>query len=286
MLKQLISNDVLKYIEKSSFKFADSDIATIIYHSEISVAQKHWALQSVADRTEDMELRRQIAERIAYDMMCYERFASNDGGCFYETSAAKVAEHWDLDQATGHFASVELALSHAKSLGFAFSIRKFQIIGLCKNIIVPHGFINPRLCPDATFGGQNYQGESIADFRYSADGELKNFWTYEVTNEENAAVVDWGAKRFEWKFIRMPNPFEKGDIVRLTNSESIGIVATSQAEWQNFMRQVKDRKSVVDFSDASIVVEFQNGCHKHIQPIYLEKVVLTGGKSKCRKENL
>ena len=286
MLKQLISKYVLRYIEKTGFQFSDADVATIIYHSERSVPQKHQALQSVADRTEDVELRNQIAERIAYDRMCYERLAANDGGCFYETSVAESTENWDLDEATGHFASVELALSHARSLGFAFSIKKYQIIGLCKNIIVPHGFFNPRLCPDATAGVKAYKGEAIADFRYSADGELRNFWTYEVTDEENAAVDDWGAKRFECKFIRMPNPFEKGDIVRRINSEQIGIVATSQTEWHSFLQRVEEKKPVVDFFDASIVVEFQDGSHEHIQPIYLEKVEPTKGETTCSKENL
>lgn len=272
MLKQLISKDVWEYIEKTGFRFSDMDIATIIHHSELSIPEKQCALRSLADRTEDLDLRQQIAERIAYDKMCYERFASNDGSCFYQTSAAEVTERWDLDEATGHFSSVELALSHAKSLGIAFSIHKYQIIGLCESIIVPHGYINPRLCPEGTFEGRSYDGEPIAGFRYNADGELQSYWTYEVTNEENAAVDDWGAKRFEWKFIQMPNPFEKGDIVRLTNSEQNGIVATSQEEWQSFLRRVEERNLVVDFSDASIVVEFQEGSHGHIQPIYLEKV--------------
>ena len=286
MYELIRSKYMQDYIEKTGFRFADTDLATIIYHSNVSVTEKHRMWQAIADRTSNLDLRQQIAERIAYDNMCYDRFVSNDGSCFYETCAAEATEYWDLDDVTGHFTSVELALTHAQSLGFAFSIQKYQIIGLCENIIVPHGYFNPRLCPGATFDGKDYKGEAIAGFRYDADGELKSFWTYEVSNEEETAVEDWGAKRFEWKFIQMPNPFEKGDAVRLINKGNVGVVATSQEAWQSFLRRVEERKPVVDFSDASIVVEFQDGHHDHIQPIYLEMVESTEGGSKCNKENL
>lgn len=81
--------------------------------------------------------------------------------------------------------------------------------------------------------------------------------------------------QFERRFVKMPNPFEKGNIVRTTRDGRIGVVTTSQAEWRDFLRRAEEKGLDVDFSDASIIVEFQNADgswgHRHIQPIYLER---------------
>lgn len=93
--------------------------------------------------------------------------------------------------------------------------------------------------------------------------------------EEGALASASNAERFERRFVKIPNPFEKGDAVRATRSGRTGVVATSQAEWREFMRCVEENGLDVDFSDASIIVEFRkvdgSWGHQHIQPIYLER---------------
>lgn len=277
MINSIIPSATIRaYIQQTGFCFTDAELATIIYHSKQPLPVKHRYWKQLMAKTEDIALHQQIAERVAYDQKCCQLFSENDGSYFYETVIGETTEEWEQDDITGHFASLELAIEHAKGLGFSFSVRKYQIVGLCKNIIVPYGLFNPRLFPDSLSDTRPYRGESIAEFRYTAEGILQNFWTYEIPIEETVAVEDWGKIRFEWKFIRMPNPFEEGDCVRISGTDQEGVVATSQVEWNAFLHRVTEQHLIVDYSDASIVVDYSKGKdpydHNHIQPIYLEKL--------------
>ena len=81
--------------------------------------------------------------------------------------------------------------------------------------------------------------------------------------------------RFENAYMEIPNPFEKGDMVRVVGTDRYGMVRTSQAEWEEYkvrMHQMTGK----DFIDASITVDFLCGdgefSHDHINPIFLEKM--------------
>jgi hypothetical protein len=76
----------------------------------------------------------------------------------------------------------------------------------------------------------------------------------------------------------MEQPFERGDFVCLVGDKgSHGLVATSQAEWREFLAAVKAGKfKGADFIDSSITVDFvdeENRCiyHNHINPAFLER---------------
>lgn len=269
MIEKIIpSKYVQMYMSKENIQLQDIDLATIIYHAPLPVSQTHQLLKELATKTENPDLKKQIDQRLAYDQMSIERFLNNDGSCFYETYASD-------GNIIGHFATIDLAKNHALSLGTVFSVQKYQIIGLCKDIIVPHYAYNPRLFSKGTTGAQSYTGDAISGCRYDVAGQLLDCWSYEMTAEETAIIEDWGANRFEWRFVRLPNPFEYGDAVRSTNTNRMGVVRTSQDEWKQLLQTVEEGKLVCDYTDASITVEFpeKDGVHshEHIQPIYLEK---------------
>lgn len=277
MLKQLISKDVYEYVEKNEIRISDFDLATIIYQSEeISEPTKAQMMQELKDTTSDEKLRVQLEERIAYDKTRYERFIANDGSCVFTVEAAEGNERWDRDDVAGYFASVDLALEYGKQLGISFAINKYQIIGLCKEVITPKGSINPRLFPGAEWEQEPYAGDPIGRAKYSSNRELLSVSSYEMTHEEQDKVDDWGESRFEWHFPVLPNPFEVGDIVRIIGCERPGVIATSQEEWKAFLQRVSTQNLVVDFLDASLIVNFIDregkSYHGHIQPIYLEKI--------------
>lgn len=62
---------------------------------------------------------------------------------------------------------------------------------------------------------------------------------------------------------------------RLVGDSELGVVHTSQAEWSDFLEQVRNGL-FVDYSDSCITVEFLNKggelCHGHPSPFTLEKV--------------
>ena len=78
------SKDVQAYMQRTGFTFSDRDLATVIFQSDLPLAQRHEALEQLAQKSADSELCRQIGERIAYERRATERFAENDGRFLYQ----------------------------------------------------------------------------------------------------------------------------------------------------------------------------------------------------------
>lgn len=275
MIKQIISKDVLAYLEEQGRSLSDRELATIVYHADLSTPELLQSLAEVKNQTKDTELAQEIEERITYEQRCLERFRENDGSCFYETS---IVEENGTNTVTGHFATLALADEHAKQsddhLEKPFVIKKYQIVGLCEKVIVPIGHFNPRWHPNAVPALWDYDGGEISGCRYRADGSILKWWSMEL-QEEGHAIEDWGEHRFEDKFLDLPNPFQQGDIVHVMGKDNVGIVATSQGEYQKFMRHVEERKLPLDFLDWVVEVRLlreEGSCtHRHIPPVYLER---------------
>lgn len=233
------------------------------------------ALREFAVQTEDTALRRQIEERLAYETLLRERFESNDGSFFYV-----VAEIDGKDETTaGHYASAKAALVAGKAGGSPFCVSKYQLVDLRRKLITPQARFNPRMNFSPSVQVEPYFGRPVAEYHYDAGGVLQRYWSEETAPEERDRVEDWGAARFEDRFVLLPNPFELGDIVCMTDApEQVGVVETSQEGWRIFLERVRAKPWAEDFQDASITVEFlmENGefSHSHILPIFLDRVKL------------
>ena len=278
MLELIKSKYVREYVEKTGFKLSDMDFATIAYHSDLSIPEKHSKLREISNKTQDMQLKKQIEERLAFDEKSLRQFAENDGTCFYEVSARTTPEINAGVDTKGYFSSFEMAMECAKRQGVAVDINKYQLLDMCEKIILPFCSKYAYEVDEDDFGGNK-----IASFTYDANGTLESFWTYEMPKEERDKVgEDWGGTRFESRFMIMPNPFEKGDIVRelyADGNDKVGIVATSQDEWESdlqYIQELQEQKLVFNYVDTYFdVLFFENDgsfSKEHIAPIYLEKV--------------
>lgn len=249
---------------------SDRDIATIVWNFSDTPAKKYNALCKLLESSQDKALCLEIRQRIAYDKENLRRFHEYRDGYFY-AAHIYTAEYDDI---IGHFSSAELAKEYALRKNKPFCIGKFQIVGVRNSIIIPQGEPNPR--PEAVNGERfPYRGAPVSECSYNENGELLNHWGYEMSREETRAVDDWGIARFESRFVVLPNPFHRGDIVcTLKNPMDRGIVITSQNEWQELVAQSQKEDSILDICDASITVYFfkADGTydHEHIAPIQLD----------------
>lgn len=105
---------------------------------------------------------------------------------------------------------------------------------------------------------------------FNEDGEAVYF--YGIIPGDDGEPEDFN------DFIEVPNPFEKGDIVRIVGTERYGIIATSPKWWKSDMFKNEDpyRKDWGwGFYDAQIRVEFlcEDGTfsHDHVTPLRLER---------------
>ena len=275
-----ISKDVRKYMEVNDLEFTDFEKAALIFHSGSPVLKRLELLEQLAEETEDASLREQILVRLAYERENMEAFRNNTEGYVY---AVEAHEDGDEPSICGYFATANLAYAHGMKQGCKFRIEKYLIVGFNgQEAKKSKGYLNPNLMDEADMEEcvteHDYYGHSEAEAHYDKDGTLIFFWSDEIerSDEENISR-SYDLKRFENAFIFVPNPFETGDIVRLTSDhEGHGIVATSQLEWQAFLERVESgRAKWADFSDASIIVDFLQADgkigHDHINPAFLEK---------------
>ena len=272
-----ISKDVRAYMELNHLEFTDFEKAALIYHSGLPVLKRLRLLEQLAEKTEDASLREQILARLAYERQDLEAFRDNTEGYVFAVEARDDKEPYIC----GYFATADMAYAHGMKQRCKFEIQKFFIVGFNgREAKKMKDYFNPNLMREPDIERciieHDYCGFPEASARYGKDGTLEYFWSSEVerTDEERISM-SYDLARFENAFIPVPNPFERGDIVRLTTCrEGHGIVATSQREWKKLLERVKTWKSV-DFSDASITVDFlqDNGhiSHNHISPAFLEK---------------
>lgn len=277
---EFISKDVREYMEQNHLEFTDREKAALIYHSGLPVLEMLDRLEKLAETTEDASLREQIHKRLAYDRQDMEAFWNNAEGYVY---AVENREDEREPYNCGYFASADLAYAHGMKQGCKFIIEKHFIVGFNgREAKKSKGYFNPYLFEEMDIKEciteTAYDGWSEAAATYSKDGILEYFWSSEIErSDEEHISMSYDPARFENAFFPVPNPFEKGDVVRSTeHPEEHGIVATSQQEWKEFLERVESRRRKgVDFSDASITVDFleENGhfSHSHINPAFLEK---------------
>ena len=249
------SKDVRAYMQRTGFTFSDRDLASVIFQSDLPLAQRHEALEQLAQRSADSELCRQIGERIAYDRRAAERFAENDGRFLYQLLLAEEGVP------AGFFSQAAAAREAGLEKARPFSIHKYRF----------QDAAFPAVEAPTAVAGHGL----LAGMVYKADGTLSTCWSYEMSPEEEALVK--GPQRFEERFVALPNPFQRGDIVRLVEDPgTLGVVESSREDWDELVEAARAGSKKLDCFDATLQVEILNDDgtfgHDHISPLGLEWV--------------
>lgn len=271
-MMNFISKDMQKYMAENNLEFSDFEKAALIYNSALSVKEKHVALKRLAKETSDEALKQQIADRLNDDRRDMEAFMNNAEGYVYVVLKLNDRDKY-FGNEYGHFSDWQTACANGMALGCEFGIKKFRIIS-SENY--PSRKINPS--PDLYhLTHQEYEVFAWEDdlypqagFYFRSDGTLYHFWSSEIKREDKAVPDAWAKGRFENSPVRMPNPFEKGDIVRFMKTGKCGIVEMSKEEWSSV-----ERAKTGDFTDSELhVFLFDNdggADHCCLSPILLEK---------------
>lgn len=272
-----ISKDVKQYMEENSLDFSDFETAGLIYNSWLSIPERHKRLEELAAETKDANLRKQIMEILSVEKEDLRAFHENTEGFVYAVLAKE-----NYDAPCGYFATHELAYEHGLKLVCAFDIKKYQIVGQDgTEMKKSKSYWNPYLLAEEMSMEElveEFDGDGLtAWLGYTQEGILQNFWSKEIErSDEDHMKRIFDPNLFKNAFIHMPNPFERGDIVRLLPDGRRGVVNISQEEWLKFLENVDAGEfKVCDFADASLVVEcvYEEGyiSHSHVGPVFLEK---------------
>lgn len=273
-----ISKDVKKYMAEKALAFTDFERAALIFHSDLTINEKHIRLETLAERTTDKNLKTQITERIRVDREDIEAFYNNCEGFIFlaQVFGPKYAPEPDT---LGYFKTAKLAYAYAKKTGYEFTIEKQLIISDDTCPFRHKVYLNPKLFTEKSEDElvSELEENCCGKLTYNKNGDLIYFWNSEIDRGfRETTRLQYDDTRFENAFIAVPNPFERGDIVRCIRSGEIGVVFTSREENDaRIEKAMSGKMGVVDFFDSGITVDFltKNGdlSHNHISPAYLEK---------------
>ena len=262
MIDLIPSKDVREYIKKTGREFTDFEKAAIIYKLCLPYATKSKELQKIADNTKDDTLRNQISGYLKYNEESYQYFKEKTDGFVYAVQVHTSSPYSDTTHIDGYFANSELAYAHGKKQGCEFDILKYIVIRHDYRELIKssHLFDDRDVDKFLDKYDKNYPS---AEYKFDKNGNIKDFSSVEAPSDYEHHMIDMrDSSRIENAYVEMPNPFDKGDIVKLTTNDWHGIVVTSQAKW----KRLKSKETI-------IVDIVYNGYiyQKNINPVLLEK---------------
>lgn len=253
------SGYVRNYIKESGWAFTDREKASLLCHADIPWRERCQRMKDLQQRTHDGELKREISAYLDKAGMEYAAFKENGSRShIYILKIREEGGSWDGEYlARGYFFDWKTAYGYGKKEDAPFEIEKHLAEGK-KDLIESEDM---ETC-----------GYTVAYLYFNEKGDEQYFGSLEMENDAGDDFYE----NFRTAFYKVPNPFERGDIVRRVQTEEYGIVEVSQKWWKEKMIkfQSSEYRQRVDYSDVQIRVAFLNKdgtfSHDHINPIDLE----------------
>lgn len=234
------SETVREHVLETGWTFTDFQKAALLCHRGLLVKDEYLHLKELGERTSDYDLQKQITEYLGRMEQGFLNFRENsDRRCIYVLKVREDGGFWDGEYLVcGYFYDWEKALEYGKKEKKSFEVEKYLVDEV-------------KVFKDGTCSHN-----SIAEIRFDRDGEVTCFY-----NREGS--IDFDNKRFEDAIIEIPNPFERGDIVKCKGAdgqEFFGIIEGEREDWLKRLAWhldiVKNGDTCVDFTDLFISVAF------------------------------
>lgn len=234
------SGYVRNYVKETGWTFTDREKASLLYHADIPWRERCQSLKDLRNQTHDGELKRQIYAYLDKIQMEYAAFQENgDRSHIYILKIREDGGSWDGEYlARGYFFDWKTAYRCGKQEDVPFGIEKY----LVNDMTVSED--DPCSC------------YPVAWLWFNRDGEAVCLW-------DSKEMSGYDNKCFDVAIIEIPNPFERGDIVKYKRSdgqEFSGIIEGEREEWESrlawHLERVKEGDPSPDFSDLFISVAF------------------------------
>ena len=250
LMAMIPSESIRKYVVDTGYIFSDWSKAALLYHNRaIDYDTKDVFLRNIAENTGDEKLKKQILWYLDYTKKLLEQIRNNTARK-YVYLLGDIAEN---DKKMLFF-DYDIAYEYGKKAGVRFCIEKYRLI---TELPDENGTRedDDDYCEDSTVyfdekGGIVYISDSV----YMPEEDEDDY--------------------FGFLFYRVPNPFERGDVVKLVNTDMYGVVECSQEDWNEYAGEKPLRGLTRDYSDVQIRVAIldESGTfyHEHINPVNLE----------------
>lgn len=283
------SKDEREYLESMGYELNDWQIACLIYNNYSEDIDKQLELlREFSEETTDETLSAQIYQRIEYEQRVMDKIRDNSSEHYVYVVNFSTYD-WERESVKGVFTSYDNAFSFANSYNELYPIEdEYKRFEISKYDLIVNELPSSRSIDyhnpfydggSGTITEKNYfDGESVGSVVYE-NGKKWHSYSSEISLEDMNLIDQTGLCRFEELFLPLPQPFDKGDCVKLVDEEKIGIVESSKEEWDKLVKEYgSDNNSKTDGlnGEDTLKVVFLEGdghfSHDHISPIYLERV--------------
>ncbi len=256
-LEKLVpSETVRKYILETGWTFTDRQKAILLYNSSgLLLQEEHLYWHNLKEETADEELRAKITVYLEYEEQGIRLFKENGKHyCVYVLKVREDGGFWDGEYLPqGYFSNWETAFGYGKKEAALFTIEKYRVDAAGES------------------GDDACIHNPIAELGFDENGRIRFITSNEVSDEYEDLY--W---YFIHPFFEVPNPFERGDIVK-TLWGAYGIVDSARKEWKKDVARHMGSNHHADYSDACISMiwfdeEKGTFCRgEGINPLYLER---------------
>ncbi len=229
------SETVRNYILETGWAFTDKEKAALVCFVRRPWEEERSLLRTIGDKTSDQELREQITAYLKWGEQAEEAFKKNtDRNSVYILKVEEQGGYWDGEYLPrGYFSDWETALRYGKKEQLPFQIDKY---------LVDHV---------SEFEDGTCSQCEIGFLRFDKDGNLRCISSNEIPDV--CDTIAESSKHFSEMYFEIPNPFEKGDIVRFHDG-NYGIVDVSQKEWKEIVSKNKRLQSNYHNKDVSDII--------------------------------
>jgi len=213
------SETVRKYILETGWTFTDFQKAALIFHNVPPLEKQCSLLRDLRGKTEDTVLRDQITEYFDVEERAFEAFKKNDGKTsVYVLKVREIGGYWDgNDFPRGYFFDWKTAVGYGKKENAPFQVEKYSVGVVEKS--------DDGTCDHHSTGAVRFDGNGeLIDI----SSETPHIWN----------TVSEMSEHFTEMYFEVPNPFEKGDVVKSLYGY-YGIVDDSQKEWKENVEKSK-----------------------------------------------
>ena len=273
--EKMVPSKYMREYLKDKKEFTDWEKATLIWNSTVCTWKERMdLLKQLSERTSDVKLKIQIAERFQYEETAYQLFIENQNNQFVYVVFDTYRD------ASGYFSEYEMARKYGmreceKYGGDHFFIEKQLLFGqkTKENIIKPW-ISDKNILKGSIFCESEYDGRENVWANYDKNGGIRLFYSMEMSAEDNTRVDTMDRNRFEYRFFKIPFGMETGTIVKSLYSGTYFVLECGEDDWNDYMNRTDADPSYYDFSDIQVIVfgiqKDGHWSHDHVNPMYLE----------------
>ena len=252
MLDYVKSDTLNKYWDDNNIKLSDWQRTGLIINADIAIADKKSELLSILEISEDEKLKYEITRAMSEYNRLFTLFKEKNKDCVFA-----VSENFNSGmEYTTIFKNYEAAENYGLKLEDKYSITKHRLFS---SVDEQSDWEDDNWC--------THDGKCIFDCNH----ELMYF-------ESTLEPIDDKVIDFCSRYIKIPHPFRKGDLVKY--EENYGIVYGAPANEEEYELWLNSKSSeYYDISDMQLTSYFYDKksrkiVHIHAKPWELEKINL------------